>query len=122
MTDVFTEAQTLTRVSRLTRTRLTAFVEAEAVVPAQADTGPIFAASDLARLELLSDFVELYNMEPEALAVVIAIIDQMHAARRDRNALLSAIRAEGRDVQTRIARVLAGGGYPMSTDPSVHDD
>jgi chaperone modulatory protein CbpM len=107
MTEVFTEAQTLTRVSRLTETRLTAYIEAGAVRPAQAETGPVFEPVDLARLELLSDFAELYDMEPEALAVVIAIIDQLHAARRDRNALLNAIRAETREVQERVAFALA---------------
>jgi hypothetical protein len=38
---------------------------------------------------------------------MIAVIDRMHAARRDRRAPLDAIRAEQPDVQVRIAIVLA---------------
>jgi chaperone modulatory protein CbpM len=107
MTEVFTEEQTVTQVVRLTRSRLTAFIEAEAVVPVHHEAGPVFGAAELARLSLLCELAELYDMEPEALAVMIAVIDRMHAARRDRRALLDAIRAEPPDVQERIAMALA---------------
>lgn len=107
MTESFTEAQTLDRVTRLTRTRLVAYIEAGAVFPAQAETGPVFAPADLARLELLADLAELYGLDPEALALVMAVIDQMHAARRERDALLAALRAEAQEVQLRVVSELA---------------
>ncbi len=107
MTEVFTEEQTLTLVTRLTRTRLTAFIEAEAVAPLQNDDGPLFSPADLARLDLLCDLAELYDMGPEALAVMISVIDRMHAARRDRHALLEAIRAQPHEVREQIAAALA---------------
>ncbi len=116
MSEVFTEEQTLTRVVRLTRTRLTAFIEAEAVVPARRDDGPVFGPADLARLELLCELAELYDMQPEALAVMIAVIDRMHAARRDRRALLDAIRAEAPEVRARVAAALAGERAARSGD------
>lgn len=103
-----TVEQTLQRVTRLTRSRLTALIEVEAVVPAQAETGPLFGPDDLARLDLLCELSELYDMEPEALAVMIRVIDRLHAVRRDRRALLDAIRTEAPEVQERIARALAG--------------
>lgn len=107
MTEVFTVDEVLVRVTRLSRTRLTAYVEAEAVIPAHDEAGPIFGAADLARLDLLCDLAELYDMGPEALAVTVAVIDRLHAARRDRQVLLKAIRAEAREVQDRIAGALA---------------
>ncbi len=103
----FTEEETLTRVVRLTRTRLTAFIEAEAVVPARSDAGPVFGPDDLARLDLLCDLAEFYDMQPDALAVTISVIDRMNDARRDRQALLTAIRAETPEVRARIAAALA---------------
>ena len=108
MTEILTEDQVLTRVVRLTRTRLTAFIQAEAVVPARNDYGPVFGPVDLARLDLLCELAELYEMGPDALAVTISVIDQMHAARRDRQALLDAIRAEAPEVRARVAAALAG--------------
>lgn len=107
MTERFTQQETLTRVVRLTRTRLTAFIEAEAVVPAESEAGPIFGADDLARLDLLCDLADFYDMQPEALAVMIAVIDQLHEARRDRQALIDAIRAETPEIRSRIAATLA---------------
>ena len=106
MTEFFTVDETLTRVVRLTHTRLTAYIEAGAIGPSHAETGPVFGAADLARLDLLCDLAELYDMGPEALAVTIAVIDRLHEARRDRRVLLDAIRTEAREVQDRIAAAL----------------
>jgi len=106
MSEFFTTDQALTLVWRLTPDRLAGLVEAGAVEPLDSDTGPLFAAADLARLELMCEFAEVYDMGPEALAVLMGVIDQMHAARRDRHALMTAIRAEAREVRERVAAVL----------------
>jgi chaperone modulatory protein CbpM len=116
MTEIFTEEQVLMRVTRLTRIHLVALIEAEAVVPARNETGPVFGPADLARLELLCELADLYDMEPEALAVTISVIDRMHAARRDRRALLDAIRAEAPEVRARIAASLARDRAARSGD------
>lgn len=115
MIEYFTVEQTLQRVTRLSRTRLTALIEVEAVIPAQADAGPLFGPGDLARLDLLCEFADIYDMEPEALAVMITVIDQLHTARRDRHMLLDAVRAEAPEVQERIAQALA------ASEPSEDD-
>ncbi len=107
MTQLFNEDQVLVQITRLTRSRLTAFIDAEAVRPAETEAGPQFGAADLARLDLLCELEDLYEMTPDALAVVIAVIDQMHAARHDRQRLLAAVAAEAVEVQLRIAAALA---------------
>lgn len=110
MTEIYTEEQTLTLVARLTRTRLTALVEAEAVVPTRGAAGPMFRRSDLARLDLLCEFAEVYDMEPDALALVITLIDQLHSARHDLHLLRDALRGEPSEVRTRIALAIAMAG------------
>lgn len=107
MTEYFTEDQALAMVLRLTPEQLAAFVAAGAIVPG--GEGRVFVAGDLARLHLLCEFAEVYDMGPEALAMVMGVIDQMHAARRDRDALLAAIRAEAREVHERVMAVLVRG-------------
>lgn len=107
MTEVYTEDETLARVVRLTRVRLAAYIEAEAVVPVQRDDGPVFGPAEIARLDLMCELADLYDMGPEALAVMLAVIDRLHAARRDRRALIEAIRAEAPEVHARVAAVLA---------------
>ena len=106
MTEFYTEQQTLTLVDSLTETRLTAFIEAEAVVPAKGAAGHMFRQIDIARLELLCEFTELYDMQAEQLAVMISLIDQLHDARRDLRIVLDAIRNEPPEVQARIAALL----------------
>jgi chaperone modulatory protein CbpM len=112
MSEVYTREEALARVTRLTYLRLTAFIEAEAIVPKQHETGPVFGPADLARLDLLCDLVELYDMQPDALAAMVAVIDRMHAARHDRRVLLDAIRAEPPEVRARIASALQHNPAP----------
>ncbi len=107
MTEFYTEQQTLTLVDSLTETRLTAFIEAEAVVPAKGAAGHMFRQIDIARLELLCEFAELYDMEAESLSVMISLIDQLHDARRDLRTVLAAVQNEPPEVQARIAASLA---------------
>ena len=109
MTEHYTEDQALGQVVHLTRSRLTALIDAGAIQPARGDGGLVFGAGDMARLALLSELADLYDMQPEALAVLITVIDQMHAARRDRSALLAAIAAETPEVQHRVVAVLVQG-------------
>jgi chaperone modulatory protein CbpM len=106
MTEAITLDQTLMQVTGLTRTRLIALIEVEAVIPLHIGDEAVFRPSDLARLELLCELADLYGMEAEALAVMITVIDGMHAARRDRSVLVTAIRAEPPDVRRRIAAAL----------------
>ena len=108
MTETYSPAQVVLQVAQLTHSRLGAFVETEAVSPRQTAAGPRFEAADLARLTLLCELEELYGMTPEALSVLITVIDQMHAARQDRRCLMAAIAQEAVEVQMRVAAILAG--------------
>lgn len=106
MTEFYTEEQTVKLVARLTRTRLVTFIESDAITPARSDAGLAFRRSDLARLELMCELADFYGMEPEALAVTISVIDQLHATRADLRALLGAIREEPPEIRARIAAKL----------------
>jgi chaperone modulatory protein CbpM len=107
MNATYSQAQVLLQVTQLTQSRLAALVETEAVIPTQTEVGPMFDAADLARMTLLCEFEEIYDMTPEALAVMIAVIDQLHAARQDRRSLLTAIGCDTVGVQMRVAASLA---------------
>ncbi|MBN2740946.1 MAG: hypothetical protein JXR35_08600 [Rhodobacteraceae bacterium] len=106
MMQVFTFTETISRVTRLTQTRLSRYIEAEAVTPAQGADGPLFDSGDLARLDLLCELDDLYDLGPDGLAVLISVLDQLHSARADRKALLAAISAEPPEVRARIAAAL----------------
>jgi len=106
MTERYSEDEAIATIPRLTRTRLVAFIEAEVVMPARSGGGYVFGQIDLARLELLCDLCEDFDLEGEALRMVISLIDQLHANRRDLRALASAIAGEPPEVRARIAAAL----------------
>lgn len=107
MPEIYSEEETIAAVTRLTRTRLMTFVSAEAVRPTSGDRGPCFTRVDIARLELLCDLMEGFELEDEALSLVVALIDQLHAARADLAALAAAIAEEPPDTRRRLAQALS---------------
>ncbi|MGV8988463.1 MAG: hypothetical protein ACOH2H_19515 [Cypionkella sp.] len=102
MIEFFTETEVLVAVPRLTSPRLAAFVEAGIVLPLTAETGLAFRRIDLARMELLCELVEEFDLDDDGLGLVINLVDQLHAARRDLRRLCAAIAQEDVEVRARI--------------------
>ena len=115
MTDHLTEDEILDSVPGLTRARLVTFIETELVMPVrrehQGTSVHLFRQVDCARLRLLCELAEDLELDEVALGVVIALIDQLHAARQDLLAISRAVQAESPDVRTRIgAAILTSDG------------
>lgn len=91
MKDRFSEHEALAAVAPLTRAKLRRFVSAEFVTPIHTDQGLTFRKLDLARLELLCDLSDIFEMQDDVLAVVISLIDQLHGARADLRYLLGIV-------------------------------
>ncbi len=87
----YTEEQIVTAVSRLTRTRLVTYVEHAFLCPSQTEKGAVFSAADLARAELICDLVEQFDLQDEALGVVLSLIDQLHGVRAELRCVMAAI-------------------------------
>lgn len=108
MTDTFTEGETLAIVARLTRARLAAFLDAELVLPVPGADGWTFHRIDLARLELLCDLSDSFDLDADALGVVISLIDQLHAARHGLRAMAEALDAEPEEMRERVGLRVIG--------------
>tara|TARA_R110001606_G_scaffold375141_1_gene533305 strand:- start:305 stop:643 length:339 start_codon:yes stop_codon:yes gene_type:complete len=102
MTENCTPDQAVACVPGLSHARLAAFLDADLVVLTDAAGGPAFRPVDLARLELLCDLADLFDLEGDALGVVIELIDELHAARRKLNAMAQAMADEPQDLRRRI--------------------
>ena len=102
MNDFLSEANTVVAVTRLTHSRLQAFISAEVIVPVHSPDGPLFGPADLARLELLCDLAEHFDLADDGLGVVMSLIDQLHAARQQLHAVARALEAEPVEVRHRI--------------------
>lgn len=112
MTEHLTEEEVITAIPGLTRTRLVAFIETEVVIPLRrnAGAGPalIFRRVDLARIQMLCDLADDLELDEAALGVVVTLIDQLHAARQDLQAIARAVAAEPTDVRARIGSAVLG--------------
>jgi chaperone modulatory protein CbpM len=102
MTDLFTEADVVATVTRLTRTQLYHFVESDLVRPQRDASGYVFRRIDIARLELLCDLSQDLEMDEAGLGIVISLIDQLHAARQELATVARAIDALPTDLQARL--------------------
>jgi len=106
MNDFYSEEQLITTVTRLTRTRLTTYVKHEFLCPAQSESGPVYSAADLARIELICDLDEQFGLQGDALGVVLSLIDQLHGVRGELRRVMGAIDAQPDDVRGQIIAAL----------------
>lgn len=102
MTDRFSEEDVISNVTRLTRSQLLSYVEGELVRPEKSDTGYIFRRVDIARLELLCDLSHDLDLDETALAIVVSLLDQLHAARQDLVTIARAIDSLPPELQTSV--------------------
>lgn len=106
MTGSLSETEVILAIPGLTQSRLVGFVAAEVVIPLHTDSGPVFRNIDIARLRLLCELADDLDLDETALGVVISLLDQLHSARRDLRAILSAVGAESAEVRARIGAAL----------------
>lgn len=103
MSECFSESDVVTSVTRLTRSQLCRFVEAEFVRPVQGGEGYVFTRVDIARLELLCDLTQDLELDDTAIDIILSLIDQLHAARQDLAALRRAIETLPEDLCASLA-------------------
>ncbi len=101
-----TEKELIETISRLTSDRLTEYLAAEIVIPEQSDQGLVYHSIDVARLELACELHEQYDMEADALSVMISLIDQMHGLRAELREVLNAVRAQPEPVRQQLIEVI----------------
>ena len=110
MTQFYSEEEVVVTVAGLTRARLVSYVEAEIVLPMQGEQGPVYRQIDVARLQLLAELTEHFDLSDDGLAVVMRLVDQVHALRSDLRCVLNAITQEPEEVRARLAKAVRGAG------------
>lgn len=101
-TRIYSETEVVARVDGLTVTRLRAFVAADCVRPTEAEGRLAFAEADLARVRLLEELVEDFDLDEDAASMVVSLVDQIHGLRRELRRLGEAIADEHPDIRARI--------------------
>ena len=103
--------EVIDELRRVRRAEVLAWVEAEWVRPEQDDKGPRFRPVDVARLRLIAELREDLEIGPEAMPVVLSLVDEMYTLRRRLAAVARAL-AEAPDelrsgVRARCRSLLA---------------
>lgn len=104
MTRYYTETDVVALVGDLDGARLGAFVRARIVTPVDTAQGPAYREADLARLQLLCDLTDCYDLRDDALTMVMSLIDQLNTMRGDMRALMQAVASEPDEVRGRVQR------------------
>lgn len=103
---LYSEEEIIRTVTRLTQSRLTTFVQAEYVRPAESNSGARYSQMDLARIELICDLCDDFELEEGSVGLVLSLVDQLHSARAELRALADAIAQQPEDVKNRILSVV----------------
>lgn len=103
----YSETEVVARVEGLTVTRLRAFVAARCLAPTELEGRLAFGEADLARARLLAELAVDFDLDEEAAALVISLLDQIHGLRRRLRLLSEALGEEPEEVRARI-RVRVG--------------
>ncbi|MGO4910191.1 hypothetical protein ACEN2J_17900 [Pseudorhodobacter sp. W20_MBD10_FR17] len=106
MTEFYSEDEVVVTVTRLTRSQLVRFIDAALVKPQRDPGGYIFRQIDIARLELLCDLSVELDLDETALGIIVSLLDQLHAARRDLAAVARAIEVLPPGLRARISVAL----------------
>jgi chaperone modulatory protein CbpM len=108
MTEYVTQEQAIAAIPGLSHDRLAAFRDADLLLSLSPGNASVFRPVDLARLQLLCDLADHFDLEGDALGVVIGLIDQLHVARRHLYALAEAMEAEPLDLRERVGARFVG--------------
>jgi chaperone modulatory protein CbpM len=106
MTRFYSETEVVAQIEGLTVARLRAFVAADCVAPVEREGRLGFREADVARLRLLEELVDDFDLDPDAAAVVVSLVDQIHGLRRQLRRLAEAIGSEHPEVLARIRKRL----------------
>ncbi|MEM1363193.1 MAG: hypothetical protein AAGF94_16015 [Pseudomonadota bacterium] len=109
MSLIYSEEEVIAAVPGLDRVMLMRFVETRIVIPIQRDeTPPAFNQTDAARLRLACELCDSLDLEDDALAIVMGLIDRLHSVRADLRAVLEVVEtlpeAERRQVTDALAQ------------------
>lgn len=106
MSEHYSEEQVVATVTRLTRRQLVSFVKAEIVTPLQTSKGIAYRQVDIARIQLLCELSEDFELNEDALAVIISLIDQLHDSRTQLRAVLGVLDNQPRELRHSIGEAL----------------
>jgi len=111
-----TLSEVVVLVGRVDRVELHRWVELGWVVPegpaGERQAEPVFSDIDVARVRLICDLRHDLAVEEETIPLVLSLLDQLYALRRQMKALTGALQRQPEDVRRAIVDVLETARRP----------
>lgn len=108
MTDAYAPDQVIARVTSLTAERLSHFERLRIVTPVTTPDGPRYRTLDIRRITLLCELTDDFEVNEDALVIIMSLLDQLHGAHSKLEQVMQAIGAEPSETKLRLSRRLAG--------------
>ena len=105
---MLTAIEVVRRVGDVSLDELTFWVENRWIVPIRRGGTDWFAEIDLARVRLIREMRHDLAIDEEAVPLMLSLLDQVYALRRDLRQLCDAVEAQPDEVRRDIAARLAG--------------
>lgn len=105
---LYSETEVVARVEGMTVARLRSFVAADCVHPSEAGGRVGYGEADVARLRLAAELAQDFELDPEASAMVLSLVDQIHGLRLALRRLGEAVGEEPDDIRARVRARLQG--------------
>ncbi len=100
------EDQVLLRIQRLTVRRLRGWVDRGWVTPVRGEEGNEYDEIDVARIDLIRQLRDDMSVDPEAVPILLSMIDQVYSLRRELRCVMRAIDNQPDAVRSKIVSEL----------------
>lgn len=112
MTNAYAPEQVIEKVASLTAERLSYFERLRIVTPVSTPQGLRYKTLDVRRITLLCELTDDFEVNEDALVIIMSLLDQLHGAHRKLDQVVQAISAEPSETKLRLSQRLheEGGG------------
>ncbi|KAE9624733.1 hypothetical protein [Parasedimentitalea maritima] len=110
MTNAYAPEQVIKKVASLTAERLSRFEHLQIVTPVNTSEGPRYYTLDVRRITLLCELTDDFEVNEDALVIIMSLLDQLHGAHDRLEQVVEAIGAEPSEIKLRLLRRLHDAG------------
>lgn len=108
MTDAYAPEDVIDQISPLTADRLRQFEHLRIVTPVATRDGPRYRSLDVKRITLLCELTDDFEVNEDALVIIMSLLDQLHGAQDRLDRIVQAIGGEPSEIKIRLAQRLHG--------------
>jgi chaperone modulatory protein CbpM len=106
MTQIYTSEQAIAAIAPLTAERLSHFEQLRIIAPVNTPDGPRYHVLDIRRITLLCELTDDFEVNEDALVIIMSLIDQLHGAHCKLEHVVRAIAQEPSETKVRLSQRL----------------